>query len=762
MTETVPPPPPPPPPFPANAIDDNVQGLIGRKLDRLDGRLKVTGQARYAYEYAGAGEALYGFVVGASIARGAITELITTAAEAAPGVVLVLTHRNVATQPAFVPNDMPMPEVKAGKYARPRPFLADRRISYLGEPIALVVAESFEAARAAAALVEARYDAAPPRADLAGAQADAYKPQIMNGGYPPDSSRGDFAAAFAAAPVTIDVVYNTPAQHHCAMEPHSTTALWDKDGLTVHSSAQLPVSSREAIARTAGLPIDKVRVIAKFIGGGFGGKGTTEADAILAVHATCLLRRPVKVAMTRQQTFVNSEHRPAAIQRIRLAATHDGRLLASGHDVVEETATHQEFAEQTAVCSRSLYATLNCQTSHRLVRLNLPAPGTMRAPGEAPGLLAYEAAFDELAHALAIDPIELRLRNEPQRDPESGRPFSTRNLVSCLREGAAQFGWKQRAPTPGARREGDWLVGMGVAAAFRPNFMVPARAQVRIDAAGRINVATAMTDLGTGTYTILAQIAAEALAAPIAQVEVEIGDSALPPALGSAGSVGAASSGSAVLDACSKLKARLALAAGASNGEVRVAGGHVHVGERAIALEHLLAGAPFMAAEGAVMPGPEQRAFSHAAYGAQFAEVGVDSVTGEVRLRRMLGVFAAGRILNEKTARSQVLGAMVGGVSAALLEASMIDGRSALIVNHDLAEYHVPTHADAVQMDARFIAEPGDAGNPLRIKGLGELGICGAGAAVNNAVFNATGVRVRDYPITLDKLIAGLPALGAT
>lgn len=750
---------PPPPPFPPTAIDANAQRLIGKPLDRVDGPLKVCGQARYSYEYAGAGEAAYGVIVGAAIAKGNIVRLDIEVAEAIPGVLLVLSHLNAPRQPAYVPRDVDMPEVVNGKFGRHRPYLADGRVRYLGEPIALVVADSFERAREAAALVTADYDEATPTSELAASRSRAYKPKLVNPEFETDTAKGDFAQAYASAAVTVDATYTTPYQNHTALEPHASMASWNGDTLTVHTGTQVPMACREAIARTTSLPVEKVRVICKFVGGGFGGKLATEADAILAAHAARRLNRPVKVAMTRQQTFTNTSHRPATIQRVRFGATTAGVLTAIAHDVIEETSTYEEYAEQTAVFGRSLYAAPNRLTSHRLIRLDLPAPDSMRAPGEAPGMLAYEAAFDELAYALRMDPIELRILNEPKVDPESGLPFSTRNLVACLREGARRFGWQDRPKQPASRRDGDWLIGYGVSAAIRPNYLQESEARIRIDATGQVTVETAMTDIGTGTYTILAQIAAEALGVPVGRVQVEIGDSALPPSPGSGGSFGAASSGSAVLDGCRNLKSKLAGLVGANSEDVRIDGDRVTAGGRSTLLTKFVASNGSIAAHGRIEPGPEQEAYSHAAYGAHFAEVGVDAVTGEIRLRRMLGVFAAGRILNEKTARSQALGGLLWGLSSALHEETVIDHRWALLVNRDLAEYQVPVHADAVGIDAVFLSEPDDPGNPLRIKGVGELGICGAGASVNNAVFSATGIRVRDYPLNLDKLIANLPPL---
>jgi len=744
-----------------NPIEDNRRQLIGSPIDRVDGALKVTGRATYAYEYAGHGKAAYGYIVGATIAKGTVTDIDASEAEAAPGVLKVFTHRNMPALADFGPPVVP------SRFERAKPSLTSNEIRFYGEPIAYVVADSFEAARHAAHLVKATYRRENGKFTVGANLDSAYRPDKINAGMETDTAVGDFHTAYEQAPVSIDSTYTTPYQHHNAMEPQSSMAVWNEDGLTLYTSTQLAMSCRNAVANTLQIPKDKVRVICKYIGGGFGAKLPTEADAILTAVAARELRRPVKTALTRQQTFANSTHRTESIQRIRLAASRDGKLTAIGHEVWEQTSTFEQFAEQAAACSRSLYAAPNRLTSHRIVRLDLPQPDTMRAPGEAIGLLTSECAMDELAHELGIDPIELRVRNEPSVDPERQVPFSSRHLAECMREGARRFGWEQRPSKPATRREGQLLIGYGMAAAIRPNYLVRSRAKVRVEATGRIIAKLAMTDIGTGSYTILTQIAAEALGVPMEQVTVHIGDSSYPPTPGSGGSFGAASSGSGLYNACMELRRVLADAAtkdprsplhgrsGAPqwiDGQVIVDG----VCDPYSAIASRSADG-YLEAQGEIVPGDEYQKFSQHAFGAHFAEVTVDADTGEVRLRRMLGVFAAGRILNAKTARSQLIGGMIWGVGSALHEESIVDERDGSFVNHDLAGYHVAANADAPDVDAVCLDEFDDKGNPLGIKGIGELGICGAGAAVANAVFNATGVRVRSFPITLDKLLPHLP-----
>jgi len=515
------------------------------------------------------------------------------------------------------------------------------------------------------------------------------------------------------------------------------------------------------------MPHKSVRLLTRYVGGGFGGKGSFYEDLVLASLAARELKRPVKVAFSRQQMMHGTVHRPATEVRVRLGATPDGKLTAMSLMTTTHCDRRGNFTEHASNFARSLYAAPNRLTGHRLVRLDLPVASAMRAPGEASGTLSLEVAMDELAEKLGMDPVELRIHNEPEADPETGKPFSIRQLVRCMREGAQIFGWNNRNPKPGQVRDGRWLVGMGMAAAIRGNFLLPAKASFTVDADGVITVKQGMTDIGTGTYTVLAQIAAETLGVPLADVRVEIGDSELPPAPGSGGQFGAATAGSAALDAGMNLRKAIADIAvndpasplsGGDPAEVTFQDGVIAIANRSERLADLIRRnrPEGLTANGEVHPAADSGKWSSHTYGAHYVEVGVDTVTGEVRTRRMLGVFAAGRILNWKTARSQLTGGMIWGVASALTEGNSVDPRYGSLINQDLASYLVPVQADIGELDAIMLDEVDDKANPMGIKGVGELGISGAGAAVANAIYNACGVRVRDYPITPDKLLAAL------
>jgi xanthine dehydrogenase YagR molybdenum-binding subunit len=729
-------------PIGSNALDDNAQGVVGKPLDRVDGRLKVTGGARYAYEFQQGPTTTYGYVVEASIGKGRIKSIDTLAAERAPGVVLVLTHRNAPAQ-------------GTGNHREAHPVLTSPDVSYYGEPIAFVVAETFEQARAAAYLVRVDYDRLPGKYALRDNLDQARTPRVDADAVQPDTAVGDFAAAFAAAPVQLDVTYTTPLQSHLMMEPHATLAMWDGDKLTLHTANQMLNQGQAVVARTLKVPPENVRLVSPFIGGGFGAKLWVNADAILAAIAARQLKRPVKTALTRQQVFHVTTHRSDTIQRIRLGTDPDGRILAIGHDVFSGNLPSEQTFEGAAIQTRTLYAGANRLTRHRLAPLDIPVASSMRAPGEAVGMLALECAMDELAEKLDLDPIELRARNEPTVDPEKHIPYSSRHLIACLQEGARRFGWDRRNPKPSQVRDGRWLVGMGMAAATRGNPLLLSKANVRLGPDGFATVRMAMTDIGTGTYTILSQIAAEMLGLPPDRIRMELGDTSFPQAAGSGGSWGAASSGSALFDACNNLRGKLARIAGMDPSTVRFADGRIEAAGRSKALTDLVGTG--IEADGEIVPGKTLKDFSQQSYGAHFAEVGVDVDTGEVRLRRMLGVFTAGRILNEKTARSQAIGGMIFGLGAAFEEGMTLDSRFGSFVNHDLAEYLVPVHADVPDVDAIFLPELDTKSNPLKSKGIGELGICGAGASLANAIYNACGARIRDYPITLDKVLSSLP-----
>lgn len=721
-----------------NALD--TPGIVGKPIDRVDGRLKVTGGARYAYEMQ-QDSVLYGFVVESSIGKGTIRSIDTRAAEQAQGVALVLTHRNAPAQ-------------GTGNHREAHPVLTGPEVTRYGQPIAFVVADSFEQARAAAYLVDVKYHRSSGKYALRSYLSESRVPKPGDAPVA-DSEVGDFAAAFASAPVQLDMTYTTPLQSHAMMEPHATLAMWDDDKLILHTANQMLNQGQRAIATTLKIPVENVRLISPFIGGGFGGKLWINADAILAAIASRQLKRPVKTALTRQQLFHVTTHRSDTIQRLRLGTDREGRILAIGHDVFSGNLPSEQTYEGAALQTRTLYAGPNRLTRHRLAPLDIPVASSMRAPGESVGLMALECAMDELAEKLNLDPIELRVRNEPSEDPERHIPYSSRHLIACMQEGARRFGWDKRSVKPGQVRDGRWLAGIGMAAATRGNPLRLSRANVRLDPGGNATVRMAMTDIGTGTYTILAQIAAEMLGLPIERVRVELGDTSFPEAAGSGGSFGAGSSGSALFEACNALREKLARMAGMDARTARFANGNILSGEQAVPLTKLVGDG--IEADGEIRPGCTARDFSQQSYGAHFAEVGVDADTGEVRVRRMLGVFTAGRVLNAKTARSQAIGGMVFGVGAALHEEMTLDPRFGYFVNHDLAEYHVPVHADIPAIDAIFLAELDDKSNPLKSKGIGELGICGAGASIANAVYNACGARIRNYPITLDKLLSSLP-----
>ena len=702
--------------------------MIGQSITRVDGPLKVTGRAKYAGEQwdNDIDQPLYGYIVGATIGCGRVTSIDSSRAEASPGVRLVMTHRNAPPQGA------PDPSVPS-QYSRAFPVLSSDEILHFGQPVALVVAETFEQARAAAYLVTAEVEPSTGAFDLRASLATAYAPAKVNAGLDTDTDVGDFDTAFSRAAVRVDEVYTTPHQFSQPMEPHACLAWWHGDDVYAHTSLQIVSEARTCIAATLEIEPARVHLSSPFVGGGFGSKLGVHAETILAILASRASRQPVKIHLTRDQVFQLVGSRPASHQRVRLAADHAGKLVAIGHDVTTFTNPLWEYAEQTAVCTRSLYAAPNRRTRHRLTKLNLPRGEDVRGPGEAPGLLAVESAMDELAHAIDIDPLELRLLNEPKLDPERNVPFSERRLVDCLREGARRFGWARRKARPASERDGRWLVGLGMSGGIRMAFQMPMKASATMGSDGIVVVRSDMTDIGTGTYTIAAQVAADALGLPIERIRVELGNSDYPTSSGSGASWGATNTCAAVHRACTALREKLTTAAtippdgiqadGETNG-TRTTDGY--------------------------------KDFSIHSFGAYFAEVGVDVDSGEIRMRRMLGVFSAGRILNPKTARSQLIGAMTLGIAYALHEEGVIDQRSGAFANRDLAQYLVPVNADIPVVDAILLDGFDEQASILGVKGVGELGVCGSGAAVANAVFNATGVRVRDFPITIEKLLPGL------
>ena len=718
--------------------------VVGLATDRVDGPLKTTGTAPYAYErHDVVANQAYGYVVGAAIAKGRITSIDLKDAKAAPGVLAIVTAENAG-------------KLTKGEYNVAH-LLGGPDIQHYHQAVGIVVAETFEQARAAAALVRVNYAPAKGAFDLSSAKDSAIKHEPSFGG-PADTAAGDFAGAFTKAPVQFDATYTTPDESHAMMEPHASVAAWNGDKLTVWTSNQMIDWGVTDMAQTLRTAKKNIRLVSPFIGGGFGGKLFLRADALLAALGARAAKRPVKVALPRPLIINNTTHRPATIQRIRIGATEDGKITAIGHE--SWSANLPGGDPETAVSqTRLLYAGENRMTAMRLAMLDLPEGNAMRAPGEAPGMMALEIAIDEMAERLKLDPIEFRIRNDTQVDPEHPpRPFSQRQLNECLRVGADRFGWSKRNPQPGQTREGSSLIGIGVAAAFRNNLLAPSAARVRLDNRGIVTVETDMTDIGTGSYTIIAQTAAEMMGVPLKDVTVRLGDSAFPVSSGSGGQFGANNSTSGVYAACVKLREAVARKLGFNSADAAFADGFVRSGNRSVRLAEA-AGEGDLSAEDKIEYGDLDKTYQQSTFGAHFVEVAVDAATGETRLRRMLAVCAAGRILNPKSARSQVIGAMTMGAGAALMEELAIDKGRGFFVNHDLASYEVPVHADIPHQDVIFLDETDPISSPMKAKGVGELGICGVGAAVANAIYNATGVRLRDYPITLDKLLDGLPAI---
>ena len=715
--------------------------VVGKPTDRIDGPFKTTGTAPYAYEqHKVAPHAAYGWVVGAGIAKGTIKRIDTRAARAAPGVLAVITHENAG-------------KLAKGKYNTAH-LLGGPEIEHYHQAVALIVAETFEQARAAATLLHVEYAPINGVYDLEAA---------MNAAGPASKDKaksttkvGNFESAFAAAPVKLDATYKTPDQTHAMMEPHASTAVWQGDTLTLYTANQMINWGKKDMARTLGIPEENVRLVSPYIGGGFGGKLFLRSEALLAALGAKAVGRPVKVTLQRALMMNNTTHRPATIQHIRIGATREGRITAIAHE--SWSGDLPDGGPETAVNqTRLLYAGANRFTQMRLAVLDLAEGNAMRAPGEAPGMMALEIAMDELAEKLKMDPVMLRIVNDTTVDPEKpGRKFSQRRFVDTLRIGAERFGWNRRNPKPGQMRDGRWLVGYGMASAFRNILVMKSAARVRLERDGTVTVETDMTDIGTGTYTIIGQTAAEMLGVPLSRVTVRLGDSAYPVSAGSGGQWGGNSSTAGVYAACVKLRENVAKKLGLDPAQADFSGGMVRAGARALPLAQASRDADVIG-EDAMEYGDLDKKYQQSTFGAHFVEVAVDAATAEVRVRRMLAVCAAGRILNPKSARSQVIGAMTMGVGAALMEDLVVDKRVGFFVNHDLAGYEVPVHADIPRQEVIFLDETDPVSSPMKAKGVGELGICGVAAAVANAIYNATGVRVRDYPVTLDKLLPGMP-----
>jgi xanthine dehydrogenase YagR molybdenum-binding subunit len=717
--------------------------VVGQPIDRVDGELKTTGTATYAYEHnEAAPAAAYGYIVGASIAKGTIRTLRLLEARAAPGVLAVVTYKNAG-------------KLGTGEFYVDR-MLAGPAVDHYHQAVALVVAETFEQARHAAGLVKVDYRPVKGCFDLAAAKEHAVTPKAGEFGPPPQTATGDFEGAFARAEVRLDATYTTPDQTHAMMEPHATIARWDGDQLTCWSAIQQLNWGVRDLARILRIDPKQIRIVTPFIGGSFGGKGTILADCVLAALGARQTGRAVKVALTRALMFNNTTHRPATIQRLRIGATRAGAITAIGHESWSGNLRGGR-TEAATTSTRLLYAGAHRMTHLRLAILDLAEGNSMRAPGEASGMMALEIAMDEMAEKLGMDPVQFRILNDTQVDPEKPeRPFSVRQLVQCLRAGAERFGWRPHPGAPRLKRDGEWLIGVGMASAIRGAPVKQSAARVCLDKHGVVTVETDMTDVGTGSYTIVAQTAAEMMGVDVAKVVVRLGESRFPESPGTGGQWGAASVTAGVYAACVALRELAARRLGFDPAAAVFADGTIRAGTRRAALGEAAQDADLVAEE-AMEFGDLAKQTAQQTFGAHFIEVGVHAATGEIRLRRMLAVCAAGRILNPKTARSQVIGAMTMGAGAALMEELVIDRRRGFFVNHDLAGYEVPVHADIPHQDVVFLDEVDPFIAPLKAKGVGELGIVGVAAAIANAVYDATGVRVRDYPIRLDKFLEHLP-----
>lgn len=723
-----------------NRLDAMQQGIIGKPLDRPEGPLKVSGVATYASEWQ-LPDTAHGVFAQATVAAGKISRINRDAVLAMPGVLGVYDDRRMLVNPA-----------QGTQGSAPAQGIAE--VHYFGQPIALVVAETFEQATAAANALVAEYTmpAKPPVFDPA-SDAATVLPSVMS--LPTD--KGDLDAAMAAARYSVDAVYTTPGHASAAMEPHASIATWLGNTLTLRGSFQMLNYNIDELADSLGISPRNVRILSPFVGGGFGSKLGISGDAIAAAIAAKDLKRPVRVDLSRQQVFETIMRRSETRQHLRLAADEDGKLTGIGHEGLVSNLPGQVFAEPVTQATEFLYGGDNRRLCVKVAYISRLCAGSVRAPGEAVGMQALECAMDELAEKIGIDPVELRRRNDTAIDPATGKPFSSRMLMECIDAGAAAFGWAERKTRPRQTRDGEWWIGRGMASAARVNVLKPASARVTLQADGHVVVETDMTDIGNGTYAILGQIAGEMLGVPLAMVTVKLGDTALPRGPGSGGSWGASSSGSAVFLACEKIREVLAKRLQGKEDDLQLKDGTAVLGAASALVVDLVAGKEIIE-EGAIKPGKTSKDVTQATFGAFFVEVAVNAYTGETRVRRMTGAFAIGRVLNEKTATSQCYGGMTWAIGSALTEALEFDLRDGHLINHDLAEYHVPVHLDVPALEVLFVEERDGHASPIQSKGVGELGICGGAGAIANAIYNACGVRVRDFPVTLDKILEGLDA----
>jgi len=774
--------------------------LIGKPIDRVDGRLKVTGKAPYSAEFPLKNLA-YGVTVQSTIASGRIQSIDTHGAETLPGVIAVITYKNSMSLHTLTGGDPGQ-----GKFGeRDLLPLQSDRIFYDGQHIAIVVAETFQIAEHGASLIKVGYEEEKPVYELEQALADAFQPATALGGGEAQTHRGDTDKGMQDAEVKLEQTYTTPVYHHNAMEPHATTAEWTGKKLTLYDSTQSVVGSKNAIAQILGVPPDDVRLFSYFIGGGFGSKGFTWPHSVMAPMAAKHVGRPVKIVLSRQQMFTSNGHRSRTIQKISLGAGKDGKLIAVKHLTTSETSFVDEFVETAGVATKMLYDVPNLDATHSIVRLNKGTPCPTRAPGEAPGTYGLEVAMDELAFQLNMDPVALRLVNYADKHPQTGQPWSEKHLKECYERGASAIGWSQRNPAPRSMKEGDLLVGYGMATATYPANRSASSAKIQLFADGHAVIYCATQDIGTGTYTILTQIAAQGLGLPMGNVQCKLGDSKLPKGPNSGGSQVSASAGGAVWAAALTLKSKaiqLAIADkksplfGQPEDSVQADGGRIFVAgstEKGESYGQLLArkGLPMLETEittnvstreGAPQPQPsaggekggngggkeqdqqsaavradegvDHKKYAFHSFGAHFVKVLVDPTLGTVRVARIVGVMDIGKVLNLKTATNQIMGGMIFGIGMALMEGTIYDPTNGRVVTRDLTDYLVPVNADMPEFDIQFIDIPDPYISPVGARGIGEIGITGVTAAIANAIYHATGKRVRDLPITPDKLLA--------
>lgn len=708
-------------------------GFIGQPVSRVDGRQKVTGAAKYAAEFDVRGMA-HGAVVRSTVAKGRIASIESAAAERAPGVIALLTYRNAPRLAYRAHKALVDPDVGERLHV-----LQDDRVSHPGQPIALVMADTLEQATHAVTLVRVTYVPEPATTDIIRAQPvqPTREQPDQPESRPSETRRGDPQGALASAEVKVDQTYVIPRENHNPIEMHATIAAWDGDRLTLWDKTQWVHNVADEIAAVFGIPPENIHVVSPFVGGAFGSGLRTWPHVTLAALGARAARRPVKLMLSRREMYYGVGYRPHTVQRVALGASRDGRLSAIAHEGYQETSTYEEFSEALLNASRFVHSCPNVYTRHRIARMNVHTPTYMRAPGEASGIYALESAMDELAVALKLDPVELRLRNEPQQDEFKKLPFSSRSTRECYRVAAERFGWSRRTPMPRSMRDGRWLIGWGMASATYPMNYAPASAMARLLPDGTAEVMSAASDMGPGTWTSMTQVAADALGLPIERVKFTLGDTRLPRAPVHGGSLTMASVGSAVQAACRKARED-ALARGGGS-------------DLTDAIRRI--GQPVQASAD-VKPDDASQRFSMHAFGAVFVEVAVDPDLGETRVRRIVGAYGAGRIVNPKTARSQCIGGMIGGIGMALMEHSVVDGRNGRVPNANLAEYAVPVHADAPEvMDVTFVEEHDPHVNPLGVKGVAELALVGVAPAIANAIYHATGRRIRELPVTPAKLL---------